>query len=239
MRFPIFRTISGSLLSILVIFSSAIAADKEAEFAIRWNPSTGGAKTAEEVINLLALPPAEVDEYEVSYFSIATPSDLPEGYSVIARQRSKGKKTQLMIKYRGESSLPDTYNAATWQCALGTNAETKYEVDITVLSKEEVKKAYSLSCSLKAKEKISFPNNLNATQSGCESKMVRHELKDIKIEEWTFYPSEEKLIEVSKSGKDNEHDFNEFITGIGSKLISSGIQPLESSKSATGTDCIR
>ncbi len=239
MRFPIFRTISGSLLSILVMFSSAIAADREAEFAIRWNPSTGGPKTANEVINLLALPPAEMDEYDVSYYSIAAPSDVPKGYSVIARQRIKEKKTQLMIKYRGESPLPDTYNPNTWQCALGTNAETKYEVDISLLLKNETKKTYSLSCSLKAKEIIAFPSNLNATQHGCKSKMVRYESNGIKIEEWTFYPNEEKIIEVSKSGKDNKLDFDEFVTGVGSKLISSGIQPLESSKSATGANCTK
>lgn len=241
MRFPIFRTISGSLLSIFVMFSSAIAADREAEFAIRWNPSIGGVKTipktANEVINLLALPPAEVDEYEVSYFSIATPSDVPKGYSVIARQRTKGEKTQLMIKYRGDLPLPDTYNSNTWQCALGKSAETKYEVDITLLAEEKTKKTYSLSCSFKSKEKITFPSNLNAKQLGCKSKMMRYESNGIKIEEWTFYPGEEKIIEVSKSGKDNKLDFGEFVTGVSSKLISSGIQPLESSKSVTGTEC--
>lgn len=242
MRFPIFRTVSGSLLSILVMLSSAMAADREAEFAIRWNPSTGGLKTANDVITLLALPPADVDKYEVSYFSIAIPpSDVPKGYTVIARQRTKGEKTQLMIKYRGESPLPDDTYVTKWQCPLGTNAETKYEVDITVLSKEEekAKKSYSLSCSLKAKEKIAFPSNLNATQHGCKSKMVRYESNNIKIEEWTFYPSEEKRIEVSKSGKDNKLDFDEFVTGVASKLISSGIQPLKGSKSATGADCTK
>jgi hypothetical protein len=243
MRFPIFRAISGSLLAIFVVLSSAIAADREAEFAIRWNPSNGGVKTipktAKEVINLLALPHPKVDEYEVSYFSIATPSDIPKGYSVIARQRTKGQRTQLMIKYRGDSPLPETYSYNTWQCALGTNAERKYEVDVTLLLEEKTKRTYSLSCSLRDDGKITFPSNLNAKQLGCKSKMLRYESNGIKIEEWTFYPGEEKIIEVSKSGQDNNNDFNEFKTKAASKLISSGIQPLESSKSATGTDCTR
>ena len=241
MCFPTFRAISSSLLFIFVMFSSAIAADRKAEFAIRWNPSIGKAetipKTANEVINLLTLPPAEIEEYEVTYFSIAAPSDVPKGYSVIARQRIKGEKTQLMIKYRGDSPLPDTYSFDTWQCPLGTSAETKYEVDISFLLEEKTKRTYSLSCSLKSKEKIAFPSNLNAKQIGCGSKMVRYESKDLKIEEWTFYPNEEKIIEVSTSGQDNNNDFEEFKTKVASKLISSGIQPLESSKSVTGTEC--
>lgn len=243
MRFPIFRVISGSLLFIVVMFSGAIAADIKAEFAIRWNPYIGEVntipKTATEVISLLALPPSEIDEYEVTYFSIATPSDVPKGYSVIARQRTREEKTQLMIKYRGDSPLPDTYIFDTWQCALGKNAETKYEADITILLEEQTKRTYSLSCSLKAKEKITFPSNLNAKQLGCKSKMTRYESNGIKIEEWTFYPNKEKMIEVSKSGQDNNDDFNKFKAENASKLISSGIQPLEISKSATGTDCKR
>lgn len=233
MRFPIFQTISGSLLCILVMFSSANAADRDAEFAIRWNPLAGGPKTANEVISLLSLPHAEVDEYGVSYFSIATPADVPEGYSVIARQRIKGKKTQLMIKYRGNAPLPDTFSPNTWQCALGTNAETKYEVDISVLPEEKTKRAYSMSCSLKAKENITFPTNLNAKRLECESKMMRYESNGIKIEEWTFYPGEQKIIEVSKSGQDNNIDFDEFKTKAASKLIFSGAKPLESNKSCT------
>ncbi|NOS87421.1 MAG: hypothetical protein HOP34_02570 [Methylococcaceae bacterium] len=69
--------------------------------------------------------------------------------------------------------------------------------------------------------------------------------KGIKIEEWTFKPCgekmeekmEEKMLEVSKLGVDNEADLAAFTTEIASKLLLSGIKPLDSSKSLTGADC--
>ena len=127
----------------------------------------------------------------------------------------------------------------TWQCPLGVDAKIKYEVDIAFLPNAEVKKAYSLSCSIKTKEDIAFPSELNAKPVGCESKMLRYESDDIKIEEWTFYPDEEKLIEVSKSARDNKHDLDEFNTNVASRLILSGINPLISSKSAASIDCVK
>ncbi|WP_446809011.1 hypothetical protein ACH50O_17385 [Methylomonas sp. 2BW1-5-20] len=238
MRFDIFRTISCSFVFILIMFSNTLAADRSAEFAIRWNPSKGGPKTANDVINLLELKSAKMDEYKVSYFAIETPFDVPDGYSVIARRRTQGEKTQLMIKYRGDAPLPDTYNADAWQCVLGSNAESKYEVDITFLL-EKIKKTYSLSCSLKAEKKTTFPDNLNPAQVGCDSKMKRYESNGIKIEEWSFDNGNEKLLEVSKSGHDNDVDIDKFRNEVSSKLISSGVKPLESSKSATGTDCTK
>ncbi|MGY6274063.1 hypothetical protein [Methylomonas sp. MgM2] len=223
---------------ILLSFSSAIAADEPAEFAIRWDPTNGGPRSAAEVIDQLRLPaPDEAEEYRVSYFSVTAPADLPAGYAVIARQRTKGKKTQLTIKYRGSQPLPETFDANAWQCPLGADAATKYEVDVTLLQDAEVKKAYSLSCSVKAREKMAFPSRLNPKQLGCESDMRRYESNGLKIEEWTFYPDQEKLIEVSKSAEDNQDELDRFNTGVVSPLILSGVKPMISSKSSAGADC--
>ena len=222
----------------LVTPSIALAGDNLAEFAIRWNPEDGGPQTPKEVVKLLNLPADDVDkdEYAVSYFSIVKPADVPDGYSVIARQRIKKNKSQLMIKYRGDQPLPNTYNPKSWQCPLGSEAEAKYEVDVTLLADQKTKKAFSLSCSLESKENISFPNSLNAKQTSSVSTMVRYSVKGIKIEEWTFKPGGEKMLEVSKPGVDNETDVAAFTTKIAAKLLLSGIVPLDSSKSVTGTD---
>jgi len=230
--------VSRSLFSILLLFSSAVLAEDAAEFALRWDPTAGGPKTAIEVISQLQLPSSDdVKEYKVSYFSVASPSDLPAGYSVIARQRSKGKKTELTIKYRGDTPLPETFDIETWNCPLGVDAEKKYEVDISLLPDAEVKKAYSVSCSIETKKNIAFPSELNATQIGCESRMHRYKTSDLKIEEWTFQPGAQKLIEVSKNGQDNANDFETFKTEVATPLIDSGIRPIVGSKSASAATC--
>lgn len=246
MRLTLHLPLIGCIFSMLVTPSIALAGDNAAEFAIRWNPEDGGPQTPKEVVKLLNLPADDVDkdDYAVSYFSIDKPVDVPTGYSVIARQRIKGKKTQLMIKYRGDQPLPNTYTSKSWECPLGSEAEAKYEVDVTLLADQKTKKAFSLSCSLESKEAISFPNSLNATQRGSVTTMVRYSAKGvkkgIKIEEWTFKPCgekmEEKMLEVSKPGVDNEADLAAFTTEIAAKLLLSGIVPLDSSKSVTGAD---
>jgi|GEM_PF-1084110 len=228
------RILGTGLLFLIAMLDSAQAADRDAEFAIRWKPLAGGPKTADDVIKLLALPKTEADEYKVTYYSVTPPADVPPGYSVIARQRIKGeKKAQLMIKYRGSAPLPATFDIPGWKCALGEDAEMKYEVDISFTSQKKSDRAYSLSCSLKSKGAIAFPDSLNAVQSGQSSDMLRYETNDLKIEEWTLYPSKEKIIEVSRSGSDTKSEYQAFAKNVGAKLISSGAHPLNTSKSTT------
>ncbi|PXX45309.1 hypothetical protein [Undibacterium pigrum] len=234
-----FQIVISILLSIFPVLVIAGTAATDAEFAIRWNVATGGPKTADDVIKLLGLPEVEADNYEVSYFSVAVPAGVPKADSIIARQRIKGEKTQLMIKYRNKLPLHDKFTISRWECPLGQKAESKYEADITLLFNKKSKAfysqpAYSLSCSLKAKEKISFPTKLNAKQLGYSRTMVRYESEDIKIEEWTSTQCKEKFIEVSKSAKNTDTDYQAFVEKVGVKLIDAGIKPEATSKSSKG-----
>ncbi len=225
---------------VTLMMQGVLAKDMDAEFAIRWNPNDGGPKSASDAVKQLGITEEEKDEYSVRYFTITPPTDLPAGFTLITRQRQNGGKNQLMIKYRSDNPLPDTINAKTWQCPLGSSAENKYEVDISFVKKDNAKRSYSLSCSQKARD---FPKTLGAIQRGCDNRMVRLKSAELKIEEWVLQPGDRRLIEVSMSGRDTQNDFDKF-SMIADKLIGLGIKPTEGSKSEAGSgselqDCVR
>ena len=68
---------AASLLSACA--ASLAAAD--AEFAIRWNPDEGGPQTATEVLAALGLEPGAESDFEVRYFKLAQPAQLPAGFA--------------------------------------------------------------------------------------------------------------------------------------------------------------
>ena len=87
----------------------------DAEYAIRWNPTDSGPKSAAKTLALLQLKDAEIDKFQVEYFDVATPSDTPIGFEPIARKRTK-KKVELTYKYRSAVPLPASPSLTDWQC---------------------------------------------------------------------------------------------------------------------------
>jgi hypothetical protein len=76
---------------------SALAAS--AEYAIRWDPRDGGPGTIDEVAALLQVSSGKrkPKEFVVRYFALKQPKALPDGASVIARERTAGGETSSMF----------------------------------------------------------------------------------------------------------------------------------------------
>lgn len=229
------------LVTSLCFYPFAFAMGKEdglpAEYAIRWDPSQSGPESAKDVAKLLKFKKPDPDEYKVRYFGVTKPPATPSNYKVILRERVTKKKNQLTLKYRGNEPL-QVNDYSKWECPLGTTAEKKYEIDISALSKEQenIKKSYSLSCSIESKFPIEIPKKLEAKQVGCEIEMTRFKSDDdIKIEEWKF--KNKRLIEVSMPGLQSDVDRDMFFRNIVYKLLDLKVIPIDRSKSETGEDC--
>jgi hypothetical protein len=209
-------------------YARSAAEPVNAEFALRWNPQEGGPGSAEEVARLLGLAMPLPEAYYVRYFDLPRPSTAPAQASVILRERQKvGGKTQIRLKYRLEQPI-----TGSWTCPPGHGFEQESEVDISWLADNKLKRTYSYSCTVKARQ---LPQALAATPKSCYSGMTRHTADDLKIEEWQL-PGGRVQLEVSHSGTNTDDELRRF-QEIARKLLKQGVQPADRSKTELGSEC--
>lgn len=221
---------------LLRVGSSASAAETGAEYAIRWNAAEGGLKTAAQTLAAFGVSADDKDAFEIQYFTVAAPADLPSGFGAIARSRQKGKKKELTFKLRGPEPVQPLPARDSWNCGLG-EAVKKDEIDISVLANGQVKRVFSRSCSIESKEDIAFPGAMGAKPKGCVSTMTRLKSGTLTVEEWLLKPSGVRLIEVSRKGADTNDELQAFRKDIVTPLLGRRIKPLDRSKSDVGSDC--
>jgi len=70
-----------------------------------------------------------------------------------------------MLKMRGGDS-PAAGASTTGRCALGSAAERKLEVDVTMLANDQVKRAPSFSCTLEDERDLAFMPELACHAQG-------------------------------------------------------------------------
>ena len=223
---------------------TAMAQDhNDAEMAIRWDLKTAPAtlRSASAILELLqpgrGTPASrQADDYEIAYYAVSRPDELPGDVDVIARQRVKnGKKHELMIKYRSARELSTILPTKRWTCPLashfpGLHARTKYETDISFGAHGNITRLHSLSCTVEASEPIAFPAAFSARALGAARKLQRVASKDLKID--TLFAEEGiGIIEVSSESRDTARDIDAFYARIALPLIEKGVVPILSNKS--------
>lgn len=238
MKMIALNTICAFVVAIVSAHAHAAEAQKnaamDAEFAVRWDPSAGGPKSAQQVLDLLALKRTDKDDFEaIRYYDATKTIQAPKGANVILRERVKKKSADLTFKLRSGEALPA---AAPGWCPLGTAAEAKDEVDVSVLSMSAEKKAYSRSCKLKVDPGTPFPPALEAKPKGCQSKMARLESGSVTVEEWKL-PNGSTILELSKTGKDTPAELAAFRNQLVAVVIKAGAKPVDRSMTEAGSDC--
>ncbi len=205
----------------------------KAEYAIRWNAKEGGPKTAKETLDVLQDQQKDSDSYAVQYFAFTPPKEMPKGVRAILRQRQKGKKKyELTFKYRSDHSLE------LLRCPLAESPdESKDEVDISFVGLSESRRAYSHSCTIESEDDpVKPPPALAAQPINCTSKMVRLKTNTLKVEEWHL-PGDVVMVEVSRNASPSESDLVAFRQDVVERLIHSGVQPSDRSKTEIGSSC--
>lgn len=213
----------------------ALAADA-AEYALRWEPADGGPRSVEEVAAVLRLPEGKRKQFEVRYFTVAQPSGLPPGASVIVRERSSGGETESMYKLRSSSPLPGETLTAALRCGFPAATERKSEVDVGWSAEGVPRTNYSHSCTAEGFVRTVMPAGMEARPSACSSKVLRQQAKGVKIERWTL-PDGTLALEVSWNGKNRPKDLDQFTTRIVQPLLFRGVKPLRESKTELGSRC--
>jgi len=231
------RALAAAAWLLCCLAACIVRAEPAAEFVLLWDPSQGGPQSAGAALDALRLSADDTDRYEVRYFEVAAPPDVPPGFAVIARERHKGGKSELTLKYRGITELPAAMPISAWHCALGAAAKKKDEVDVSIAGPGMVKRAYSRSCSTEFDGAAEFPPLLQAKPSSCSSRMVRLTAGRLKVEQWTLQPSGKILLEVSRGGRDSADDLAAFRSEVADKLIARAAVPLARRKSEAGDDC--
>lgn len=212
-----------------------------AEFAVRWDVSAGGPKTAEEVLAALQLEPKKDKEtgkpkekkVSVQYFDVGKP-EAPTGFKAILRRRTDKKKSELTFKLRGGKAIVPP------SCPLGA-AETKDpEVDVTFTGESQTSNpAYSYSCEKETAPSEEPPQDLMAKAVGCLASMRRLEAKfaadELKVEEWQV--AKVRYVEVSFSGRNDAPDREAFGKKVVAVLLKKGIHPLENGMTTITTSC--
>jgi hypothetical protein len=179
----------------------------------------------------LGLKGDDQDTFTIRYYGIRPAQALPTGASAIGRVRSKnGKDAEVTVKYRLAAGDP---TRLAWNCPL-PSAKSKSEMDISLLSRGEVKRTMSYSCEAKMKQPV-FPTPLQATATGCEVQMVRYRAGSVKVEEWRI-PGKPLLIEISQGGLDAPDDLKKFEQLV-APLISAGAVAVDRSKTEAGSNC--
>ena len=223
----------------LVSPSWAVAAGP-AEFAFRWEVVKGGPASASEVATALQLQPGKAKAYRVLYFDVTQPGQVPTGYKALGRERGpSGGKPAATYKVRGAEPIPTELQ--NWKCPLVGPSESKAEVDIGFQGLSQVKRVFSVSCTVKEKGlKASLPTGYGATTKGCTSAMKRtkaqSETLEVKVEIWSL-PKGRVVIEVSMEGADSTEDFERFRDKVVKPLLDRKAVPLEASKTEVGSDC--
>jgi hypothetical protein len=223
-------------LCLVLVGSPPSAIARDAEFAVRWDASAGGPRSAADTLAALGLALDDEDAYSVQYFTVVSPNSLPAEFSAIARARQKNQKKELTLKIR----VPESHaisNLKTWKCELGSGAEMKDQIDVSFVGPTQVKRVFSRSCSVESKRDISFPASLKATAKGCISSMTRLKARGLKVEEWVLNPSGTRLLEVSKNSEDTGAALEDFRSQVVLPLLERRVNPIDRSKSEAGSDC--
>lgn len=228
-----------------------------AEYAVRWMPSSGGPATTEEVASALELSLRTDVEYDVRYFDVKSVTGFPEGYGAIARERIHKDGAKTMYKMRGSEEFPQYKEDDRWDgCPLKgkpKDIEAKHQVDISWVvsmsasdgkmppsaarSEVAVKRVYSISCSIDGSQKSVLPEELSATQVGCVPHVVQ--LKgdfNVRVERWVL-SNGKTLFEVSKTGSDRSEDLEWFRDKVVKPLLSKSIVPMGESKTIVASSC--
>ena len=245
MRHPIALSIAVCIAGLAALSASAKKPTANAaEYAIRWNPRQGGPATAEAALEALSPAPSDTKpksaEFDVQYFSVAKPPDLPADVSAILRERKKSKKTELTFKLRGPRPFPTPL--ASWACPVEAAAdekdaiESKDELDCSFLSRGDPKCVRSRSCTAASAGDPAIPETLHAEKKGCPAHVRRLEAGDRKVEEW-HVGEHEVLIEVSQNANDGDAARKHFRDAVVSVLLDQKIVPLEASKTELGGEC--
>jgi len=235
---PSLKAWLGALLAAVAsacVVPTALAADG-AEYALRWAPADGGPGSIEEVATLLRLPAGKHKNFEVRYFSTAQPSDLPPGASVIVRERSSGSRTESMYKLRSAAPLQVNEVGTALRCAFPSATKRKSEVDVGWTAEGALKKNYSYSCTADGLVSTVAPPGFETRPTGCSSKVLRMETKDVKIERWSL-PGGALALEVSSNGEDTPKDLDRFTSRVAQPLLARGVKPLQESKTELGSRC--
>ena len=214
----------------LLVSLQALAAP--AEYAIRWDPSRGGPGSALDAAAALRLQVDKAKVYRIDYFDVASGADV---LPVIARRRTHGDTTQLTLKTRsadGQGAAP-----AQSVCALGSGAEAKTEVDVTMLAGGQVKRVPSWSCTLQGPRGLAFPPQLRAVPRGCIATMRRLRAGDVDIEEWSVHGGAQRLVEVSMKGEDDDATQRRFADRVAAPLLAAHAAPLSASKTEFVAGC--
>jgi len=233
------RSISAFVLASSLGVASWGATDGPAEYAVRWTASPG-LDSATSVLSALGLRPGKVKAYEVKYFAVTQPAPAPTGYKVVGRERGpSGGKVDATYKVRGPEPVPA--EVQTWKCPLTALNESKAEVDVGFLGLNDVKRAFSVSCTAeKSGLNASLPAGYSAKPAGCTNKMERTKADsadfEVKVERWTL-PKGQAVIEVSWEGKDSKTDFERFRDNVVQPLLKLNVRPLDVSKTELGSDC--
>ena len=208
------------------------AEPEQAEYAMRWDVTEGGPRTAKKALEVLDKKADETVDYKIRYFDFTPPEETPAGFSPILRQRKSEKKHELTFKYRGGHPLPD------WDCPLSSKPdESKGEVDVSILAGGLTKRSFSYSCTLESKNSaVKPPRELEAEPKDCSNRMKRLKAGKLKVEEWRL-PGGITLVEVSRTGSNTPADLESFQRDVVDKLIAAGVKPSDRSKTEIGSSC--
>ena len=227
-RFRTSRLACGAAALLLAIQAAAAPA----EYAIRWDPSRGGPDSALAAAAALGRHVDKVKVYQIDYFDVATGADATP---VIARRRTHDDTTQLTLKMRAADGQGDV--SPEVHCALGSAAEGKTEVDITMLAGGQARRAPSFSCTLDGPRGLAFAPELRAVPKGCVATMRRLRSDDVDIEEWSVHGGAQRLIEVSMKGADDPATQRRFAAGVVAPLLAAQAVPLAASKTDFVSAC--
>lgn len=215
-----------------------------AEYVIRWDPTTGGPKTAAAAVQTLALQGGKHSDFEVNYYGLDSPPPMPAGASsTVLRIRTKFKgekpsKFELTYKLRGGALF--THEA----CPIPTAEGWKEEMDVTFLGLgQSVKRVYSASCEVTSQQAAPVPpTTFGAGPGSCPAKMARDEFEDAtgktKVELWSF-ADQSTLLEVSRSTAHSDAELKAFEDTIAAPLVKLGVVPVAASKAEAAITCDR
>lgn len=233
--FMVLKALCKTMAVFLMGASISARAASDAEFAVRWDASTGGPQSLDETMVSIGMKDGKFKEAVVSYFTIAQPTTAPTLFAVIGRERVGPKERDATFKIRGTEPLPAALSE--WNCPWTTSIAPKREVDISWTGEASPKRSISLSCTAEQTSLTAvLPGGYVATAQGCSSKMQRQKAKEITIERWSLAQGR-VVFEVSMKGKDTASDLSIFKKTVVVPLLKKGVVPISSSKTELGSQC--
>jgi len=215
------------LLVAAIVGGSMAGEPGTAEYAFRWNPKEGGPATIEDVHRILGGKTKSVKEFVVRYDRVSTDRKWPQGSEAIFRERTKSDGTaDYRLKFRRSTPFEQLD-----VCPVGM--EASYEKDVAFASATTTRGIYSLSCT--GTDPANF-GALKARPLGCQAKVVRHEGKKYRLEQWTL-DNGGILLEISNRSENAPAELNRFGI-IVDRLLRSGAKPSTTSKTDLATRCI-